>query len=77
MKKMLCSEDAAEREMANLALTGSQAAWKIAQVKILADTLGIEGLIETTYEDKIEVKVIPVEQIEKRAKAKEISNGQK
>jgi len=64
--EMLNSEDEAERELATKAISGGQSAWKIAQVKVLADTLGIDDLIETKYEDKIEVKVIPIEQIEKR-----------
>ena len=57
--KMLQSPDEATREMAFLALSGSQSAWKVAQVKILADTLGIEGLVATTNQDKLEIKVIP------------------
>lgn len=58
--KMLFSANEAERELSRNALSGGSSAWKIAQVRTLADTLGIEDLIETTVEDKIEVKAIPV-----------------
>jgi len=63
---MLDDEDTAKRELVRRALAGGQSAWKMAQVRVLCDTLGIKDLIETKYEDKIEVKVIPIEQIEKR-----------
>lgn len=64
LRDMLFSEDDAERELSRAALSTGQSAWKIAQVKILADTLGID-LVETTYGDKVMVKEIPVDKLPK------------
>jgi len=58
LREMLWCDDEAKRDMARKALSESQSAWKTAQVRVLADTLGLD-LIETTWTDKIVVAVIP------------------
>ena len=68
LQKMLFSDNEAERELSRKALAGGASAWKTAQVKILADTLGLTGLVETTWKEEIELKVIPVEMLEKQGK---------
>ena len=55
--EMLTSENMAERNLSRAALSSGQSAWKIAQVKVLADTLGLD-LVETKWEDKVEIKAI-------------------
>jgi oligoendopeptidase F len=55
----LKSPDSATREMAFNALSNGEAAWKKAQVKVLCDTLGIEPLVKTSWEDRLEIKAIP------------------
>jgi len=70
LRAMLTSDDQAERELSHAALSSSQSAWKMAQVKILADTLGL-NLIETTYGNKVVVKEVPV----KLLKQGEKNNG--
>ena len=61
LKEMLTSESHSDRELALNALSDGQSAWKISQVKILQDTIGLEGLVKTTYGNKIEVQVVPVD----------------
>lgn len=73
LTSMLTSGDPNERGVALNALSGSQSAWKAAQVKVAEDTLGTTGLIETTYEDKVVIKEVPVEVLEQRRIAKEQS----
>jgi len=52
-----------EREMASRALSSGQSAWKATAVQEMADTLGIQ-LVETTFKDKIILKVIPKENVQ-------------
>ena len=53
----------ARRELAKRALSGGQNAWKIPQVRLLVDTLGLD-IIETTFGDKIKVKAVTDEILE-------------
>ncbi len=55
--KMLTSDNEAERELSRRALSGGQSAWKISQVRLLQDTLGLD-LIETNWGDKIKVQMV-------------------
>lgn len=67
LRKMLVSENPAERELANKALAGGQSAWKIPKVRELADTLGLD-LIETTFSDKVVIKVVPTDMLKQTGK---------
>ena len=64
--KMLFSENEGERELSRKALSEGQSAWKIAQVRLIADTLGMPELIKTTFEEEIKLQIIPVEMLEKK-----------
>lgn len=64
LRQMLFSEDEAEREMSRAAMSSGQSAWKVAKVKELADTLGLD-LVQTTYSDKLEIKEVPVNLLKK------------
>ena len=59
LQRMLVSDNQSEREMSLQALSGGQAAWKMGAVRVLQDTLGLD-LIETTVQDKLEIKVLPL-----------------
>jgi len=72
LQNMLLAGTSDEQALAQRALAGGQSAWKLPQVRVLADTLGLTDLIETTYEDKVEIKILPVEMLEKR---KAVSGG--
>ena len=61
--KMLWSANEAERDLSKEALAGGQSVWKIAQVRVLCDTLGIDDLIETQEKDELELKVVPIDQL--------------
>jgi hypothetical protein len=68
LEKMLFEGEDNEAELARRCLSFSASAWKPAKVRELADTLGIDRkeLIETNYGQKIEVKILPIELLEKK-----------
>jgi len=63
MKKFLFGGKGSSQDMARDALAGGQSAWKAAKVQLMADTLAIPKLIETTHEDKIVVEIIQTEKL--------------
>ena len=61
MKVALASEDDGTKNMAFAALGNNQSAWSSSKVREMQDTLGRDDLCKTTFEDKIKVKVKPVD----------------
>ncbi len=53
----------AGHELAYKALSSGQSAWRIAQVRLLADTLGLD-LLEIKTEDTLEIKDVPMAVLE-------------
>ena len=65
LQEFLLDGEYDERQLARRSLSNNASAWKIAKVRELCDTLGIEQkeIIEIKVEDKLVVKAIPVEKL--------------
>jgi hypothetical protein len=66
--KYLTEGQPEEQALAARCLSYAASAWKVAKVKELCDTLGIEQkeIIQKTEGDKIEVKILPVEMLKNK-----------
>jgi len=70
LEKMLFEGSKDERELAKKAIPMSPSSWKVAQVRVLCDSLGInqKELILKTFQDEIKLSLIPVEMLERQGK---------